>query len=195
MKKKLYLMRHGETWFNERKKIQGWTDSPLTENGIRQARKARDWFEEQDIHFTDAYCSTSERASDTLEIVTDLPYTRLKGLKEMNFGKFDGEDEFLNPPVDEYETFFAKYGGGETRKDVRRRMKETLDEIMAKKGHECVLAVSHGAACANFYREWEHVAKVKKKERFYNCCILEYTVEDGTFILEAIHNINRPEGK
>lgn len=195
MRKKLYLMRHGETMFNEKKKIQGWTDSPLTELGKAQALKAKAWFDENGIVFTDAACSTSERASDTLELVTSLPYVRLKGLKEMNFGKFDGEDEFLNPPVDEYETFFAKYGGGETRKDVRRRMKETLDEIMAKKGHECVLAVSHGAACANFYREWEHMAKVKKKERFYNCCILEYTVEDGTFILEAIHNINRPEGK
>jgi probable phosphoglycerate mutase len=32
--KDLYLMRHGETLFNIRRKIQGWCDSPLTENGI-----------------------------------------------------------------------------------------------------------------------------------------------------------------
>ena len=30
MEKILYLMRHGETEFNVRKKIQGWCDSPLT---------------------------------------------------------------------------------------------------------------------------------------------------------------------
>ncbi|WRK52458.1 histidine phosphatase family protein [Coprobacillaceae bacterium CR2/5/TPMF4] len=29
--KDLYLMRHGETLFNQRRKIQGWCDSPLTE--------------------------------------------------------------------------------------------------------------------------------------------------------------------
>lgn len=36
MKKKLYLMRHGQTLFNCQNKIQGWCDSPLTEEGIRQ---------------------------------------------------------------------------------------------------------------------------------------------------------------
>ena len=31
MKKTLYLMRHGQTLFNVEHKIQGWCDSPLTE--------------------------------------------------------------------------------------------------------------------------------------------------------------------
>ncbi|PET75326.1 hypothetical protein CN514_04190 [Bacillus sp. AFS001701] len=30
MKKTFYLMRHGQTLFNKRRKIQGWCDSPLT---------------------------------------------------------------------------------------------------------------------------------------------------------------------
>ncbi|KTT85669.1 phosphoglycerate mutase, partial [Mammaliicoccus sciuri] len=38
MSKKLYLMRHGQTLFNEKKKIQGASDSPLTQLGIEQAR-------------------------------------------------------------------------------------------------------------------------------------------------------------
>ena len=33
-------LRHGETLFNLRHKIQGWCDSPLTEEGIAQARRA-----------------------------------------------------------------------------------------------------------------------------------------------------------
>ena len=37
---KLYLMRHGETLFNTQKRVQGWCDSPLTENGILQAEQA-----------------------------------------------------------------------------------------------------------------------------------------------------------
>ena len=41
MAKTLYLMRHGQTLFNVLKKIQGWCDSPLTEEGIRQAKIAR----------------------------------------------------------------------------------------------------------------------------------------------------------
>lgn len=40
--KDLYLMRHGQTLFNVRRKIQGWCDSPLTELGKQQALKAKE---------------------------------------------------------------------------------------------------------------------------------------------------------
>lgn len=35
--KHLYMMRHGQTLFNVRRRIQGSCDSPLTELGIKQA--------------------------------------------------------------------------------------------------------------------------------------------------------------
>ena len=73
MAKTLYLMRHGQTLFNVLKKIQGWCDSPLTEEGIRQAKIARKWFEDNNIQFDHAYSSTSERCCDTLELVSDMP--------------------------------------------------------------------------------------------------------------------------
>ena len=38
---KLYFVRHGETEWNVKKKIQGKTDIPLNENGIRQAKELR----------------------------------------------------------------------------------------------------------------------------------------------------------
>lgn len=43
MKKTLYLMRHGQTLFNQQKKIQGWCDSPLTKQGIEQAKIAKEF--------------------------------------------------------------------------------------------------------------------------------------------------------
>ena len=104
-------MRHGQTLFNVGKKIQGFCDSPLTDLGIEQAKKASEYF--KDIELTHAYSSTSERCCDTLEIVTEnrMPYVRLKGLKEMNFGIYEGESEDLNPDRETFETFFVKYGG------------------------------------------------------------------------------------
>lgn len=107
--KDLYLMRHGETLFNQRRKIQGWCDSPLTEKGIEQAQKAGELL--KDIHFDHCYSSTAERCCDTLELVTHQPYQRLKGIKERYFGVFEGESEDLNPPVDKYDDFFPIYGG------------------------------------------------------------------------------------
>lgn len=45
MAKIVYLMRHGQTLFNELKKVQGWCDSPLTELGKEQARQVRQYFQ------------------------------------------------------------------------------------------------------------------------------------------------------
>ena len=91
---KLYLMRHGETLFNTQKRVQGWCDSPLTENGIWQAEQAKQYFAKKGISF-DAVCSsTQERATDTAKIVApEYTVTQLKGIKEMNFGSFEAQPE------------------------------------------------------------------------------------------------------
>lgn len=182
MKKILYLMRHGQTLFNKRRKIQGFCDSPLTEEGIRQATIAGEYF--KDIQFDNLYSSTSERCCDTLEIIAgkNMSYTRLKGLKEMNFGTFEGESEDLNPKNPKgYETFFVPYGG-ESIHDVTARMVETCTEIMEKEDHKVVLAVSHGGACYHFLRNWQDPAGELKKG-FDNCCIFKYEYEDKKFTL------------
>ena len=96
----IYLMRHGQTLFNVQKRIQGWSDSPLTEVGIEQAKQAGNYLRKLGLTFNSLYCSTAERASDTLELVTGRTvYKRLKGLKEMNFGAYEGQQEYLHPPL------------------------------------------------------------------------------------------------
>jgi len=186
MTKTLYLMRHGQTLFNVRRKIQGWCDAPLTQLGIYQAQKAGEWFKEREISFDCAYSSTSERACDTLEIITDMDYSRKKGLKEWNFGTFEGESEDLNPALP-YGEFFKAYNG-ESEEEVRQRVSACLKEIMEKDGHESVLAVSHGASCAQFYLEWEKYNQVNRDGRLQNCCILKYEYKDGIFRLVELWN-------
>ncbi|GGC92364.1 histidine phosphatase family protein [Enterococcus wangshanyuanii] len=181
----LYLMRHGETLFNQKKKIQGWCDSPLTEKGIRQAQIAGEYFRQQGIVFDNAYASTSERASDTLEQVTSMAYQRIKGLKEWNFGAFESESESLNPSLP-YGDFFAAYGG-EKEAEFRDRIAETVFSLMKNSG-EIVLAVSHGAACRQFMRAWAHTSSIDQKERLSNCCILKFEFEDDAFRLLEIIN-------
>lgn len=196
MKKTLYLMRHGQTLFNVRHKIQGWCDSPLTELGIRQAEAAAEFFD--DIQLDAVYSSTAERCCDTVEIVTrnKYPYTRLKGLKEMNFGLFEGESEDLHPP--KREDFAVRYAefGGETQAQVAQRMKETCTAIMEAEGNNTVLAMSHAGANINFLSLWtEPMAALKKFGGFGNCSIFEYEYEDGVFTFKAIHHVEVKEEK
>lgn len=189
MGKRLYLMRHGETLFNTLNKIQGWCDSPLTEAGIQQAKDAAIFFKE--IPLDHAYCSTAERASDTLELVLEnlalSDYERVKGLKEMYFGMFEGESESLNPKnFEDYELFFVPYGG-ERLTEAQARISATLQEIMSKPDHQNVLAVSHSGSCANFLLSWEEKARDILAEGVPNCCIFVYEFEENQFkFLELI---------
>lgn len=68
MATKLYLMRHGQTRFNQQGRIQGACDSPLTDLGKEQALAAHQYFQEQGIEFDKMYSSTQERACDTSEL-------------------------------------------------------------------------------------------------------------------------------
>lgn len=182
MIKHLYLMRHGETLFNQRKKIQGHCDSPLTLAGIQQAKLASAYLKHEHINFDHVYCSTSERCVDTVELVTSLPYCRLKGLKEMNYGMFEGESEDLKPKDPKaFESFFLPYGG-ESSNMVKERMVHTLSEVMEQEAHECVLALSHSGACYNFLRAWQDPQEELAKG-FGNCCIFHYIYEHKSFRL------------
>lgn len=179
MPKDLYLMRHGQTLFNVRKKIQGWCDSPLTPLGIQQAKAAKEAL--KDIKFDHYYCSSAERCCDTLENITDQPYQRLKGIKERYFSVFEGESEDLNPPFELYDSFFSAFGG-ETGKQVQERMIATLTEVMEKEDHHTVLAVSHAGASMAFLSAFGDPKLILKNKRFSNCCILHFRYEHGTFI-------------
>lgn len=188
--KKLYFMRHGQTLFNVRRRIQGACDSPLTEKGILQAKAMVDTV--ASLNIDGYFCSTAERASDTLEIVTNygVEYTRLKGIKERDFGMFEGESEDLNPKWENgYDDLFPHYGG-ETTQQVKDRVVKTCREIMEKEHHN-VLAVSHGGATAALL---QYVLSPEKLIEILNthggipnCCILELNYDKGEFEFVKIH--------
>lgn len=189
MIKHLYLIRHGETLFNQRKKIQGWCDSPLTKKGIEQAQAAALLI--KDINFDHYYSSTSERCCDTLEILNNnAPYVRLKQLKERNFGYLEACDEDLvknNSKGHFFDDIYMMFGG-ESYQEVKERMVNILTSIMNKEDHQKVLAVSHGAAIFAFLSSFVDINLLKEKGGIPNCAIIHITYEDGKFALQDIIN-------
>ncbi|MBO0478669.1 histidine phosphatase family protein [Vagococcus fluvialis] len=182
--KTIYLTRHGQTLFNLQHKIQGFCGSPLTELGINQAKIAKEYFIREGIKLEEAHSSTSERAVDTLEILTELPFKTHKKLKEWNFGTFEGEGEHLNPPLP-YNDFFVQFGG-EDQLEVEKRLNEAITKIAAESSNEQILIVSHGGAIANFYRKWENYSQVRREGAIPNCSIFKYEYDDGIFVLKEI---------
>ncbi|MDO4594063.1 MAG: histidine phosphatase family protein [Tissierellia bacterium] len=170
--KKIYVIRHGETLFNRYHMMQGSCDSPLTKTGKKQALKAKEYFEKNNIVFDHAYTSTSERAIDTLEIITDVAYTRMKELKEMDFGRLEGQRDIMCPnDKSKFDTFFVEYGG-ESVYDMLKRVKSGFDKIF-KSDYEKILVVTHGAVMMNLYR---HIVDKNYKfdKALGNCSIFEF---------------------
>ncbi|WP_232505382.1 histidine phosphatase family protein [Erysipelothrix larvae] len=184
--KNVYLVRHGQTLFNRQKKIQGFCDSPLTDIGIKQAQIAKAHLDEIGIVFDRAFSSTSERAIDTLKLITNIPFETDKNLREWNFGDLEAEGEHLNPPLP-YRDFFVQFGG-EDEDDFNKRITLAIKEVVDKSDGENILIVSHGAAIAQFYRKWEHTSDVKRTTRIQNCSFLNYAYDGQTFKLQEIIN-------
>ena len=74
---KIILIRHGQSTWNKENKFTGWTDVPLSEEGVKEANLAGKKLKENGFTFDLAYTSYLKRASDTLNII-------LKELNEQN---------------------------------------------------------------------------------------------------------------
>ncbi|KRK99370.1 pgm5 protein [Companilactobacillus futsaii JCM 17355] len=186
-------MRHGQTLFNVLHKNQGVCDSPLTKQGIADAKKVHKYFHQNNIKFDYAYTSTQERAVDTLELVTDQPYQRLKGLKEWNFGLLEGENRRLNPPfnpkIGSVGDGYVQYGG-DSADVVQDRMVRTLTKIMIQKNHHRVLVVGHGASTYLFLKNWVPLDELLNHIEMRNCAILKFSFDDETKKFTYLKTIN-----
>ncbi|MBM7642796.1 histidine phosphatase family protein [Streptococcus loxodontisalivarius] len=189
----LYLMRHGQTLFNQLNLIQGWCDSPLTADGIAQAKTAYDYFSSQNITFDKIYSSTSERSCDTCELASGrTDYTRVKGLKEFNFGRMEGQPEFLHPETNvegDFADYYVQFGG-ESQTAFSDRVIGTIQEIMASnQNQKTILMTAHAGTLISFY---QFVTKqFQSGFRPSNCCILKLSYQEGKFkLLEVIDPVD-----
>ena len=95
----LYIIRHGKTDWNLRHKLQGKTDIPLNEEGIKMAKEAGEQY--KDVHFDVCYVSPLTRAQVTAKLLLegrDVPIITDERLAEMGFGIYEGEEGIFNKP-------------------------------------------------------------------------------------------------
>ncbi|WP_195934529.1 histidine phosphatase family protein [Streptococcus sobrinus] len=196
MTKRLYLMRHGETLFNTQKRVQGWSDSPLTQTGIQQGKEARDWFKANGVSRQAIYSSTQERATDTARLVAEHDNIKqLKGLKEMNFGIFEAQPENLlpkfRPGSRSFEDLLVPYGG-EDIIQVGKRVHQAIVTIAEEDSAQEFIMVSHGAALWGLIQYLD--IAFPEGLSFGNCNICLYDYENGSLMLrKVIDPLNKKE--
>lgn len=192
--KELYLSRHGQTLFNTMHLFQGWIDSPLTEEGIKQAKKSGKYLKDNNITFDYFACSTLERTEQTLEniIYEDLKHDRYKDLKEVFFGDLEGqtfEVEELKKSInsEEAEAYFISHHV-ETQSDATKRIDDVLESIRKNDG-ERALVVSHGLIIS-YYVSFK-TAMNSNEIRMNNCDIAVFKNDGNTWVFD--HMIRNDE--
>ena len=149
-------------------------DSTHNYSGILHVLTVCLYFKEQSIHFDTAFSSTQERACDYLELITyhQMPYTRLKDLREKCYGIFEGRDEILL--TWNYNTANVDQTM-EKDEDVVARMHRAVVEILSGlEDGQTALVVGHGDILAKFVRD---ATENKNFGGFGNASIVKLTVD------------------
>lgn len=146
----LFLLRHGETAWNEAMRVMGRREIPLNRKGILQARRIAALLPRLEIDAI--YTSPLKRTVETAHILAKanhLPIKIAPDLTEFAFGRWEGcvlnqlmKDKtyhrFIRAPLK------TAVPGGETIRDVQRRglraIRRAMDEFPAGR----LLFVSHG---------------------------------------------------
>lgn len=149
MSRQLILVRHGQTEHNVAGIAQGWGDSALSPSGRDQVVRLAERLEA--MQPTALYSSPLGRAKATAQAIADrvgLPVIELEGLREMNYGAWEGRS-FLDVRREDEEIYQrwindgdAQCPTGESHNDVRRRLEAAFAEV---EGERPVL-VTHGTA-------------------------------------------------
>ncbi|MGM0880751.1 MAG: histidine phosphatase family protein [Bacillota bacterium] len=147
----LYITRHGETEWNIQKRMQGWSDSELTQKGIENSISLGKRL--MDVNFTAIYSSPSRRTAKTSELIRgdrEIPITFDDQLREINIGDWEGQTQTYikdNYP-NEYQAFWEmphlfKSCGGESFDTFMDRAICVFDKIISENKKGSVLVVTH----------------------------------------------------
>lgn len=180
---RIYILRHGETDWNKLKRLQGVTDIPLNEKGLRLASLTGQAMGREGIRFQACISSPLIRAKKTAELALEgigqkytgqdaIPFALDPRIQEVNLGPLEGTSRFSKGENGEpgiAEIFFehpAEYRapeGAESYQDVIGRTGEFLCDMAEKyrdlEGKDFNLLVStHGCASRAMLMNIEPVA-------------------------------------
>lgn len=141
---KIIYFVHGTTTDNEKNISSGWFNVDLSEKGIKQSIELKE--QTKDIKFDVVFCSDLKRAVMSAELTwKDIyPILQDKRLRECNYGDFNAKSSEIVEPMQE-NCINKRFPNGESYEDVKKRIKNFLDEIKIKYDGKTIAIVAHKA--------------------------------------------------
>lgn len=169
----IWLIRHGETQGNHERRYIGSTDESLNERGIAQARA----FAAPAIDRL--FVSPMRRCIETAQIMfPHVPYTVCNGLRECNFGVFEGKTADELADCSAYRIWVASNctsdvpGGESITAFTQRCCRAFADALEDAAGSGDAAFVIHGGCIMAILAHYEG------QRGFY-----DYRIENGTAVL------------
>ena len=170
---KIYIFRHGQTYYNKNHWFTGWKDSKLTPLGIKQAKVIAQKLKNK--KFQIAFYTRLSRSKDTLKEVLKY-HPECKDLIEddrmieRGYGKLEGKHhdtvikEYGQKQYDAWHRgFHARPPKGESFADVEKRVKSFMSDLieLVKQERADVAISAHGNSIRLFRKILE---KASEKE-------------------------------
>ena len=154
----IYLIRHAEAEGNLHRRIHGWYDALITENGFAQIKALEDRF--RDIHIDAVWSSDLYRTCTTARAIyvpKGLPLHTDPQLREINLG--DWEDQTWGQVRHFDPAGMAAFNrsdpawrapGGESLAEAGDRLERALTSLARQHPGQTVAVFSHGTAIRQF---------------------------------------------
>ena len=148
---RLIIVRHGETYWNEAHKFQGFSDIELSSKGISQAQALAESLKGETL--VAIYTSPLIRARQTAEQIAryhDCPVILKEELKELNQGQLEGltaeelrqeYPQFIKEWVQKPESTHLPQG--ESLGELQQRAWASMERIIEEHSGDTVVVVGH----------------------------------------------------
>ncbi len=156
------LVRHGETDWNAKRRLQGHTDIDLNARGLAQAEQMARAIKRINLAFDVLYTSDLQRAAKTAKAIEQLFSTSAitnVGLRERHLGALQGltTDEAPQLEPDLWRSHLSRnvteeLRGGESIQQFADRISAALEKIREQYLGKTALLVSHGGSLDMMYR-------------------------------------------
>ncbi|WP_026952276.1 histidine phosphatase family protein [Algoriphagus mannitolivorans] len=197
-RKKIYLVRHGQTDFNLQGVVQGsGIDAPINKTGLAQASAFFNAYKE--VPFDQLYHTALIRTKQSIQQFIDLgiPTIALPELNEISWGDYEGtpmtpeEGEYYRHMLHQWQQGNLDYAiaGGESPNTVATRMRIGIEKIVSGPG-ETILVCMHGRAMRIFLSLiLNYDLRYMDQFEHHNLCL--YVLEqltDGTFVVKNFND-------
>lgn len=144
MKTTITYFVHGTTIDNENNIATGWLAGELSKLGKEQSVNLKVLI--KDKKFDVIFCSDLKRASDSAKLTfgNSVPIIEDKRLRECNYGDLNGAPSSKVDAIIE-NSINKPFPNGESYRDVEKRVRDFLKEIVKKYAGKNIAIVSHRA--------------------------------------------------